>query len=396
MDFTDTSLLSRVRRTDDGYLVAAPRVARTGIQFYSGHELDPDNEHGFFDRQSIAVYRPQEEVFAADAMKSYAHRPVTNGHPPKMVDSSNWKDYAVGQTGEDITRDGESVRVPLVLMDAATIAAVEAGKRELSMGYSADLVFEAGTTPEGETFEVKQTNLRMNHLAIVNAARGGAALRIGDSLSPLRSIPTGKPLTKERKPFMKKFKLADGVLVELSNEDVEKLKTAIDLLQQQILEATARANAALIELEAAKAESDANKANLVRTQTEMEKLQGEDGSKQQEAFDVRVAERSELIARAGLIDGDMKTFTLSDDDIRRTIVSRKLGFEAMQNKPQAYIDARFDILAEEALKTAESALALRANLMAPAKTFDAKNQEQEAYAAMLSRFHKKTPPSLSL
>nr|WP_274425516.1 DUF2213 domain-containing protein [Chelativorans sp. YIM 93263] len=95
----------------------------------------------------MRVYRPGTEVFSTDSFNTYAHRPVTLDHPDQVVTADNWKDYAIGQTGGDVVRDGEFVRVPLVLMGSKAIDAVENGKRELSMGYSAELISTAARRP---------------------------------------------------------------------------------------------------------------------------------------------------------------------------------------------------------------------------------------------------------
>lgn len=65
-------------------------------------------------------------------------------------------------------------------------------------------------------------------------------------------------------------------------------------------------------------------------------------------LDKRVAARAELIATAKMIAKDVQTDGLSDGDIRKAVVVAKLGDAAVKDKPAAYIDARFDILAEEA------------------------------------------------
>src|SRR5690606_6090085 len=161
MFLTDCVSVGAVRRTGDGYLVADAKVARTGIQTYLGSEL------GRPDLAEVRVYRAPDEVFATDTMQSYAYRPLTIEHPAKMVAADTWKAVAVGQTGGDVVRDGEFVRIPLVLMDSAAIKAFESGKRELSMGYSAEIVFGDGVTPEGEPYDAVQKSLRMNHLAVV-------------------------------------------------------------------------------------------------------------------------------------------------------------------------------------------------------------------------------------
>lgn len=164
-----------VRRTGDGYLAASALSARTGIQLYRGAEVGKPH------LDVVRVYRPPEEVFAKDAMHSFAWRPLTVDHPREAVTADNWKRLAVGQTGDEVARDGDAIRVPLVLMDAAAIRAVENGKRELSWGYTADLKWGDGKTPAGEAYDAIQTNIRANHLAVVAAARGGSALRIGDA-----------------------------------------------------------------------------------------------------------------------------------------------------------------------------------------------------------------------
>jgi hypothetical protein len=166
---------AKVRITGDGYLVATPRVARTGIQLYSGAEV------GKPDMKVVRVYRPEDQVFNADSMHSYGHKPFTNDHPAEPVSSDNWKDYAAGQLGDDVVRDGDFVRVPMVMMDKAAINDYRNGKRELSLGYTCDIAFTPGTTPNGEVYDAVQTDIRANHLALVKAARGGSDLRVGDA-----------------------------------------------------------------------------------------------------------------------------------------------------------------------------------------------------------------------
>jgi hypothetical protein len=188
MDFFDTLTLDGPRITSDGYLVASVKVARTGIQLYSGREVDPENKHGMRDKAQVRVYRSPEEVFSADSIRSFAYRPVTIDHPSEAVTADNWKDFSVGNTGGDVLRDGEFVRVPMVIMDAAAIKTVMDGKREISQGYTCDLAFEAGTTQDGLEYDVSQRTIRANHTAVVGLARGGPELRIGDSQVTLKMI----------------------------------------------------------------------------------------------------------------------------------------------------------------------------------------------------------------
>ncbi|OCJ05313.1 hypothetical protein A6U87_15025 [Rhizobium sp. AC44/96] len=332
MQLFDTVTLDGIRRTQDGYLVADVKVARTGIQLYAGREVDPENKHGLRDKAVVRVYRSEEEVFAQDAMHSYAYRPVTDDHPSESVTSDNWKQLAVGQTGGEVVRDGEFVRVPMVLMDKAAIAKVEGGKRELSMGYDTALKFQDGVSPAGEQYDAIQTNLRMNHLAVVSAARGGSHLKIGDEEKGTRSMTT-------------RTLMVDGLSVELTDKDAQIVQRAIDALTKQIADA-----------QAVQAKADADHAKVIAAKdAEIAKkdAQIDDLSKKvlsDADLDKRVQDRADLVAVAKSIAKDLRTEGLTDAAIRKAVVAAKLGDAAVADKADAYIDARFDILVEDAKK----------------------------------------------
>ncbi|WP_139812758.1 DUF2213 domain-containing protein, partial [Ensifer aridi] len=183
MKFTDLAPIAGTRRTADGYLVADVRTARTGVQLYAGHEV------GKAEMQVVKVYRPEDQVFDKASLGSYAHKPVTNDHPAEAVTADNWKALSVGSVGDEVARDGEFVRVPLIVMDAAAIKAIDEGKRELSAGYTCDLAWEPGTTPEGEKYDAIQKDIRINHVAIVQRGRAGSEARIGDGVRSWGAAP---------------------------------------------------------------------------------------------------------------------------------------------------------------------------------------------------------------
>lgn len=313
-----------VRITNDGYLVAEARVARTGIQLYSAGELGMDGDQA----RVVRVYRPPEEVFAADAMASYAHRPITSDHPRQLVDASNWKQYAKGQTGDEVLRDGEFVRVPIMLMDKAAIADHSNGKRELSMGYTMDLDPTAGTTPAGEQYDAVQTNLRMNHLALVSRARGGSDLKLGDTTMET-SIMSDTKLTTVT---------VDGLSVETTDAGAQ----AISKLQTELADARKDVVTAGTEHATALAAKD---AELAQKDAEIDALKASQLSDAD--LDKRVNDRADLIAVAKQI-ADKDYAGLADADIRKAAVVAKLGQAAVDGKSDDYILARFDILSEDA------------------------------------------------
>ncbi|SDT52616.1 DUF2213 domain-containing protein [Pseudomonas prosekii] len=334
MIFTDSIAVSGVRRTEDGYLVAEARVARTGIQDYLGTEIDPENEHGLRDKPIVRVYRPESAVFHADAMHSYAYRPMTNGHPGgDGVNSKNWKDVAIGSTGGEVVRDGQFVKVPLVLMDAKAIEDYESGKRELSMGYGAEVVFQDGVSPDGEAFDCFLGPMKMNHLSLEHRARGGEHLRIGDGKP---NTPTGG---HDMADALRKL-LVDGISIDVTEQGAQ----AIEKLNTKLADATT----------ATKTLTDAHATAIALKDGELAKKDAEiDALKAKQLSDAdidkRVTARADLLTKAKTIaDADYTGKT--DAEIRKAVVIAKLGDAAVAGKADAYIDARFEILVEDAAK----------------------------------------------
>ncbi len=333
-EFIDTVAASNVRTTADGYLVADAAVARTGIQEYLGSEV------GRPDMPIVRVYRPEEEVFSRDSLNSYAHRPMTNNHPDGPVVSKNWRQHSVGQTGGEVVRDGEFVRVSMVLMDQAAIDDYKSGKRELSMGYSAEIEFVDGVTPDGEQFDAIQRSLKMNHLALVDKARGGDRLRIGDrsgpdadNNGPTENQPKGANTMADN---LRKVVL-DGLTIETTEQGeqaIAKLQGIVSDSAKQLTDAQAVHDAAIAAKDAEMAKKDA----------EIESLKAKVLSDAD--IDKRVSERADLVTTAkGLVDHDYSG--MGGDAIKAHVVKAKFGDAAVTDKSQAYIDARFDVLVEQ-------------------------------------------------
>lgn len=320
----DRVTIEKPRITSDGYLVGDAPVARTGIQNYLASELGMDGDPN----RVIRVYRSPEEVFAADSLASYAHRPITDTHPKEMVDSKNWKKYSKGQTGGEVMRDGDMVRVPLVLMDQAAIDQYNAGKKELSMGYKMNLEVIGGVTDSGEEYDAVMRDMRMNHLALVPRARGGSQLKLGDSNQGGSVMSETKTVTVT----------VDGLSVETTDAGAQ----AISKLQKDLAQAATKLN----DTESQHKEQIAAKDREIATKdATIDDLKGK--VLDEAALDARVKERADLIAVAKKV-ADKDYSGQSNDQIRKTAVVEKLGQGAVDGKSTDYIAARFDHLVEAA------------------------------------------------
>lgn len=364
--FTDALIHDgRIRMTDDGAVVQA-RVARAGnVQTYLGSEM------GLADRQFVRVYRPADAVFDRAAVETYARKPITLGHPVGGVSVDTWKDLAVGEIDRDVMRDGEFVSVPLLFRDAKAIALLQSadGPRELSMGYDAKIAMQDGVSPSGQPYDAVMSDFRMNHVAVVSQARGGSELRIGDGAAKWGLAPVTLSDNKEdhMSDALKAVVLGDAV-AHVAPADaalVEKFKA--DMAKQLTDAETAHADAIKAkDKEIAKAEAE-------RDDYKKKVLSDAD-------LDKRVADRADLIATAKAIAPDVATAGVADADIRKAVVVAKLG-DAMAEKTAAYIDARFDILAEDAAKTDVVADAMKTGT--PPRVTDAAGKAAAAREAQL-------------
>lgn len=302
---TDSVLLSDTKTTDDGYLEAAVRVARTGIQRYAGWEL------GKPDVPFVDVYRCEEEVFSKASLETFSKLPVTDDHPADGVNANNWRQLAVGVTGDDVLRDGEYLKVGLKLTDADIIQKVNNGKRELSVGYTTQIDFVDGVTPKGESYQAVQRMIRANHVAVVSSGRAGHQARIGDSWTDFKTKSGNQPKQTGGQNMSLKT-------VVLGDKAVEVAEVGVAVVEQ-------------FKADSAKALADAqttHDAAISAKDEEIGKLTAELAQAKEAAnidVDALVANRSELVTQVKAIDAAIDPKGLTDAELRKAAVKSKLG-----------------------------------------------------------------------
>lgn len=350
MKITDSLTLdaSGLTRTRDGYLVGEAKVSRAGnVQQYLGSELGLTGDDA---RKLFGVYRDPDVVFDEASMLSLAGRPVTRGHPASLVTAENWKDLAKGQIGGVIRRDGEHVVAPMAIMDHEAVREVEGGARGLSAGYTVDVAVGDGVAPDGTPYQFRQAGaLRFNHVAYLpdNNPRAGNT-RIGNDAVSWGASPVITPTADTKgSPMADNLRkvLVDGLQVETTDAGaaaIDKLTADKAAIQKRLDDAAATHATTLA----------AKDADIAKKDAEIDALKGKvlDAA----AIDKLVADRADLMAKAKVLAKDVKTAGLSDADIKKAVVIAVVGDSAKDKSP-TYIDARFDILVEDAVKKAGEA-----------------------------------------
>lgn len=171
----DAGRLGSAERTGSGGVRVPARIGRTGVQIYRNVDGSERRE-----------YRPPEEVFSADSLSTLASAPVTRLHPPVLVTTDNWKDYAIGDVSEKQPErqrvdSNEFIEAPLVINHGPAIAEIQDGNLcEVSAGYTCELDETPGVTPNGERYDAIQRNIKYNHAALgpQGFARAGREARL--------------------------------------------------------------------------------------------------------------------------------------------------------------------------------------------------------------------------
>ena len=321
LDFDDAA---EAKLVGGGYLRAMPKIARTGIQLYHGKEC------GRPDLEKVRVYRSPEVVFSKAAVDSYTHLPITLEHPGMPVSAANWKKHAVGETGDEVLRDGDTVRVPMMLRDAAAIKAVKDGKNQISVGYSCDLEWVDGVTPDGDRYDAVQTNIQGNHVAIVSTARGGPELKFGDKGETVMELKTVT---------------IDGIACQMTDTAmvlVQKLQDEFELFKKKKKKEDEDDEE---EKNKFKKKDSAQEAAIAVKDAEIVELKAKlTDALSPERLHQRVKDLNAVIERATKIAGKpLKTDGLSDADIRRQVVDGKLG-DVAKGWDDSKVEAAFDAI----------------------------------------------------
>lgn len=188
--FYGNRISEHMTKTPEGFLVCHDvPIARTGTQQYFPKELGLDGS------APLLVLRQPDEVFKPAALASFEGKPVTDNHPPTDVDPSNYGYYMRGVV-QNVRRGsgGQSdyIVADLIIHDAALIAEIDGGKREISCGYDCKYVDNGDGT-------YSQIDLVGNHVAVVDKGRAGPAVSIKDE------EPKGAKSMKEKKPILQRM-----------------------------------------------------------------------------------------------------------------------------------------------------------------------------------------------
>lgn len=200
---------------DNGFvLVRGCPISSFGIFDYGAGQLGLPGDP----MRIVKVYRPESAVMDAAAIESFKNVPFIIDHVMLSGNEDAIGAVAPEEKGLDgvltgnVYYDAPWMRGDLKIFTRKAQAALAAGKRDLSLGYSCDFEEKPGVW-NGQAYEVIQTNLRGNHIALVDEGRvPGARVLDGLCFDHL----SFKPTVHEESDMSQKGKVAmDNAIQQL-------------------------------------------------------------------------------------------------------------------------------------------------------------------------------------
>ena len=325
------TLQEKLERTREGYLRGYVVVTRTGVLDYYNADGSPRRE-----------LRHPDDVFQGDSLTSMKMIPVTLDHPSEgLVNADNFKRLGVGYAGEGVKIEGQFIKLPVVITDKAAIQAVDAGKREVSLGYTVQLLKEDGSY-NGERYDYRQTNIKYNHLAIVSKARAGAQARLNLDGSEILITDQGSE---------ENMTLVTVNVDGLNYQAAPEVERALVKTRADNSELTKRLDAAQAVTDAAKAEAQALKGKLDAAQAELKAVNDGMPAKIIEAAQARAAM---LTVAKPLVPADTNLDGMTERQIMETVIKSRTDGVNLDGKSEDYVRARFDSVIELAAVEAKT------------------------------------------
>jgi hypothetical protein len=360
----DRGSLRPPRETAQGFLRVDGYATRVGILEYP----DPEFPGGI--RREL---RRPGVLFDAGSLASYEGAPITDDHPPEMVTPSNATAYAKGTVLGEARRDGDHVAVSFVITDADTIRKAKDGKRELSTGYRILLDETPGVDPVYGRYDVEQTKIEVNHLAIVSAGRAGPTARIRMDARALSSCATAlseqnsneRTSSVEREPTSHRTDRGNMDPKKQIEELEAKLQTAANALaaekaradnaEGKLTTAVTRADAAegkvtVLEEQVKQLRTERRDDNVIAEKDEQIRKEKDRADKAEQALvgfdervDARVKDRVSLERDAAPVLGSEYRFDgITDRELMLAVLDKR-GHVVERDRNDAHIRGAFNV-----------------------------------------------------
>lgn len=180
MDSARRLAFDRRMETIDGHLVVTGcHITKANVCPYLGAEIPNSEALGLKPDKIYMLYRDAAEIQAAK--ESYNRIPLLMQHVAVSADAPQQFLTVGTASGSRFTHP--YLDADLTIWTREGIDAIESGaQRELSCGYRYVADMTPGTSPEGEKYDGRMTQIVANHIALVQAGRAGPDVMVADAM----------------------------------------------------------------------------------------------------------------------------------------------------------------------------------------------------------------------
>lgn len=302
-------------------------ITKVGVFPYLGSQISPELEPD----RIYQVYRPEEELSNEETIASFRLLPWTDEHAMLGSEDEGLTPAehkgVHGIIGENVYFEDGYLKANLKIFSNKMAELIEAGKKELSIGYRCLYDIVSGIY-NGERYDAIQRNIRGNHIALVTEGRSGHDVAVLDSF---RFTFDTKGLTM---PDMSK---PDGEQAKDEGEgmSLQSLSQKIDMLSEAIakLQGMEMKEQAADEVEPKDFVNEAEVTDADEEEKKEEKKEGMDTK----ALILEISQRDALAAK---LSQHIGTFDHSDKTLAEVAAYgvKKLNLTAKAGHEQSVLD----------------------------------------------------------
>lgn len=340
----DRGIIQKVDEKD-GFLRARVSIARAGVFPYLYH-----------DGQIRYEAKLPEDLFSEITINTAKGSPVTDGHVPVAdggkVTPLNYNKYVKGSLGDEAIVKEDHIWLNETVYDRDLIEDIKSGKKvEVSIGFDTILDSTPGEF-RGHKYDARQTEIKINHLAHVEAGRGGETVRVhldGADSNRDTAVMVGDNDDKTSKRSDSKM----NEFLDLLKKLVAALTGAKEEPQGGAAE-PAKGEPAKPEPADDSQKTDSQDKQLIKALTAkvdaleaaLKKFTDKDVAKEATVkLDEAVKARISLIESAKSVCPDLKHDGMTDRDIKLEVIGKILPYEStvkVDALEDVYINARYD------------------------------------------------------
>lgn len=317
---------------------------------------------------------PPGELSKSNWLNSIPNKPVTDTHPPDMLNMETLSTYGRGVLHLDPSYKDGIVTVKETITDEELIQEILDGEKEqVSIGRWATLVEESGTF-DGVEYEYKQTDLELNHLAHVREGRAGSDIKakvdksgVEQRVATVRvdgsTIPgagnsdktTTKYKSQEGDPSMENPKLTIGdteleLSGEITEDEAEGFQGEIDAMLNRVRDTENKLDSIVEALDIDEEDSAEDISKKIEDlKAKKDQAEGEKDALEQRVDDLTetvedlegralTPEKQRILSRIQDHKSDYDPEDKTTKDMKVDLLNILTDIEGLEDKKEAYLD----------------------------------------------------------